>query len=457
MEARTFLDPLMVLLRRTIVNFSALPNNNSSFEFIVRSKGHLVANLDPLKMTKNPDSDTAQVMEALKHVPTDLALYYCGNIGYEVSHLEETEKTWFREKIEKKESFDKLHIAKILLKSQTFDRFMSKRFAQVKRYSLEGNESMMVALDEILHKSTKDIVMCMPHRGRLNVLVNLLKYPFENLFAKIRGGCELPQESRVTGDVLSHLFKKQNIGKIDVMLLPNPSHLEAVNPVALGYARSNDSLSIQMHGDAAFCGQGVVMESLALSNLSGYTVGGSIHIIVNNQLGFTATHKELRSTFYATDIGKFVRAPIIHVNSDFPEDVLKASRIVLQYQQQFHKDVILDIIGYRRYGHNELDEPSFTQPMMYKTIRNKMSCPDRYALENKVDKQLICDYQSEIDAATKKQPQFLMCNFQQEKHTIQKIDRITIQRILKASVTLPPNFVTISNCRHPILDFQSTL
>lgn len=232
----------------------------------------------------------------------------------------------------------------------------------------------------------------MPHRGRLNLLVGLLGCPAEVVFHKLGGLRELPEEDgRGTADVLSHLSHTGTIpigssgeGKT-ISLLPNPSHLEAINPVQQGvvYAlqnlRGQDALAIQIHGDAAFSGQGVVQETLQMSQLKGYGVKGTIHIIVNNQLGFTATAETSRSARYASAPAKMIDAPIIHVNGDSPEDVARAASIALHYQQRFHKDVVLDLVCYRRHGHNELDEPTFTQPLMYKQVTGRSTLPGSYS------------------------------------------------------------------------------
>ncbi|KAG5456304.1 MAG: LOW QUALITY PROTEIN: thiamine diphosphate-binding protein [Olpidium bornovanus] len=281
---------------------------------------------------------------------------------------------------------------------------MAKKFAQVKRYGLEGAESMMVALDSLLRSANKagvaDVVLGMPHRGRLNLLTDLLQYDPTALFSKIKGNAEFPESLAASGDVLSHLASSPTLHygqpkPLRVALLHNPSHLEAVNPVAMGKARAKQMylfdkrtetdchlgdrvMCVQLHGDAAFAGQGVVMESLGLSNLPHFTSGGSVHIIVNNQIGYTTPATNARSTAYTTDIAKMINAPIIHVNGDHPEDVAWASKLAFEYRNKFRKDVVLDLVSFRRWGHNELDEPSFTQPKMYTIIRSRKSVPLLY-------------------------------------------------------------------------------
>ncbi|KAJ1561257.1 putative 2-oxoglutarate dehydrogenase E1 component DHKTD1, mitochondrial, partial [Nowakowskiella sp. JEL0078] len=274
---------------------------------------------------------------------------------------------------------------------------------------------MMTVLDTIFRESNRvgirEIVLGMPHRGRLNLLADLLQFPLASLFHKVKGNNEFLDDEPATGDVISHLYKKlysvaQTVDlsygfndKIKVSLLNNPSHLEAVNPVAMGEARARQMnmldngdvesdcqlgdrvLCVQLHGDAAFCGQGVVTESLGLSNLPHFTSGGSIHVIVNNQIGYTTPAMNARSSIYTSDVGKMIACPVIHVNADYPEDVAHAASIASEYRNKFKKDVILDMIAYRRWGHNELDEPAFTQPNMYLNIRNRLSVPSLYEKE----------------------------------------------------------------------------
>jgi probable 2-oxoglutarate dehydrogenase E1 component DHKTD1 len=306
---------------------------------------------------------------------------------------------------------DKKAFHALLAKSETFDHFMAKKFPQVKRYGLEGSESMMIVLHTLFKEASqgivyinvagvRDAIICMPHRGRLNLLTGMLQFPPEALFNKIKGNSELAEGLPVSGDVISHLAISTDLDygqakPLHVSMLHNPSHLEAANPVAMGKARARQMylyetgtekdcflgdrvMCVQMHGDAAFTGQGVVTETLGLSNLPHFTAGGSVHIIVNNQIGYTTPSMNARSTVYTSDVGKMINCPVLHVNADYPEDVAFATSLALQYRQQFRKDVILDLISYRRLGHNELDEPAFTQPMMYKKIRALQSVPVKY-------------------------------------------------------------------------------
>lgn len=294
---------------------------------------------------------------------------------WEIDHLEQDEEKLFLKQLKDNPiNLDRSYLeqlACLMLKSETFDAFMAKKFGQVKRYGLEGGEGMMVCLQELLSKLS--VVIGMPHRGRLNLMTGLLHYPLEAVFAKLKGRKELPDSHAGSGDVLSHLWTDVNIDGARHVLLPNPSHLEAINPVHMGATKSlgNTFLPIQIHGDASFAGQGVIQETLMLSQLPGFTVNGTIHVVVNNQLGFTTPPNLGRSTRFATDPLKMISAPIFHVSGDNIVEIVKASRTALAYKQAFNKDVGIDIVCYRKMGHNELDEPAFTQPLMYSKIRSR--------------------------------------------------------------------------------------
>jgi probable 2-oxoglutarate dehydrogenase E1 component DHKTD1 len=337
---------------------------------------------------------------------------YCGRIGLEVSHITDIhEKEWILRCYERhahsKITPDiQLETAQQLLKSQAFDNFMAVKFATVKRYGAEGSESMMTFIDNLFKKATdngvREVVMCMPHRGRLNLLVNSLNYPPKGLFHKIKGNSEFPPNIDYgTGDVISHLVSSvdlqfKNDMKLHVTMIPNPSHLEAVNPVAMGKARakmlthqtgpytgdtsSHDIkvLCLQIHGDASFAAQGIVMESLAIGTTPYYDIGGCIHLIVDNSLGFTTPSDYGRSSSYCSDVGKMIGSPILHVNGYYPNEVIKACNVALEYNLHYNKDVVIVLNCYRRWGHNELDDPSMTQPLMYKLIDSLSSIPDHY-------------------------------------------------------------------------------
>nr|XP_060515302.1 2-oxoadipate dehydrogenase complex component E1 isoform X3 [Panthera onca] len=350
---------------------------------------------------------------SLEEIVAYLNQIYCGQISIETSQLEsQEEKDWFAKRFEelKKETFtteERKHLSKLMLESQEFDHFLATKFATVKRYGGEGAESMMGFFHELLkmaaYSGITDVIIGMPHRGRLNLLTGLLQFPPELMFRKMRGLSEFPEGVSATGDVLSHLTSSVDLDfgahhPLHVTMLPNPSHLEAVNPVAVGKTRgrqqsrqdgdySPDSsaqpgdkvICLQVHGDASFCGQGIVPETFTLSSLPHFRIGGSVHLIVNNQLGYTTPAERGRSSLYCSDIGKLVGCAVIHVNGDSPEEVVRATQLAFEYQRQFRKDVIVDLLCYRQWGHNELDEPFFTNPVMYKIIRARKSIPDTYA------------------------------------------------------------------------------
>ncbi|KAL1921370.1 uncharacterized protein VTP21DRAFT_11086 [Calcarisporiella thermophila] len=398
-----YLDPLDLMQREEATDLDparyGLTDMNKSYNLA----GILHVNESRENKESRNDATLSTIVEHLKKT-------YCGKIAYEFMHIPNaSERRWFARRVESFEKRqlsheDKKRIFEILTKSEVFDHFMAKKFTQVKRYGLEGAESMMVALDQLFALSSssgiREVVLCMPHRGRLNLLTGLLQYPPTALFHKVKGNSEFSEEliaAGATGDVLSHIANspKLNYGSksVKVTLLPNPSHLEAVNPVAMGKARAKQMdmmkfetecelgdkvMCVQLHGDASFTGQGVVMESLGISNLPHFSSGGSLHIVVNNQLGYTTPAQNARSTVYCSDVGKMINAPVIHVNGDFPEDVISAISLAFEYRDKFRKDVILDLITYRRWGHNELDEPAYTQPLMYRNIRSRKSVPNAY-------------------------------------------------------------------------------
>ncbi|KAH9027590.1 dehydrogenase E1 and transketolase domain-containing protein 1 [Lactarius hengduanensis] len=356
----------------------------------------------------------------LRDITNHLHSVYVGRIAYEYMHSSsKTERLWFSHILEARtppllDIRQKKRIHELLVHSETFDQFLQLKFPNLKRYGLEGGESMVPALDALFSVAARagveHIVLAMPHRGRLNLLTGLLQLSPASLFHKIKGGYEIPEELGVAGDVVSHLVASPTLSyegsDIKVSLLPNPSHLEAVSPVALGKTRAKQysllnispgdcmlgdkAMCVQLHGDASFTGQGVVMETLGLSNLPHFTSGGSVHIVVNNNIGYTTPASSARSSLYCSDVGKMINAPVLHVNGDYPEgrtivflssfysplfaDVARAIDIAFQYRHQFRKDVIIDLLV----GHNELDEPAFTQPLMYEKIRSRKSVPALY-------------------------------------------------------------------------------
>ena len=381
--------------------------------------GHLEADLDPLKITPrqpHPQLDPAfygfgeaemdkpvfiggvmgletttprQIMDILKRT-------YCGPIGYEFMHINDAEqKNWLQRRIEGPDKDirftpeGKKAILNKLIEGEGFEKFASARFVGTKRFGLDGGEATIPALEQIIKRGgqlgVKEIVLGMAHRGRLNVLVNVLGKPYRQLFHEFQGGGANPSDVEGSGDVKYHLGASSDREfdgrQVHLSLTANPSHLEIVDPVVLGKARAKQYqlgdiqsrasvLPLLIHGDAAFAGQGVVAECFAMSGTKGFRTGGTLHFVINNQIGFTTAPIYSRSSPYCTDIALMVQAPIFHVNGDDPEAVVHAARIAIEFRQLFHKDVVLDMICYRRFGHNETDEPAFTQPEMYRVIKD---------------------------------------------------------------------------------------
>ena len=393
-----------------------------------RINGHLLAKLDPLNLQEqdiHPELDPKtygftdddwdrpifieyvlgmesatlrQIMEIVKET-------YCGSIGIEFMHVQDpAQKGWIQERIESIRNATeftkrgKKAIYERLVGAETFEQFLHKKYAGTKRFGLDGSESVVPAIEQILKRGSqlgmKEVVIAMAHRGRLNLLYNILNKPFRAIISEFLGNQANPEDAGGSGDVKYHMgasADREFDGKtVHLSLQANPSHLEVVAPVVIGRVRAkqnqhndtNDRLSvlgIVLHGDAAFAGQGIVAETFDFSGLRGYRTGGTIHIVVNNQIGFTTSPNYSRSSPYCTDVAKMVMAPIIHINGDDPEAVVHASRIATEFRQKFACDVVLDIISYRRYGHNEGDEPAFTQPVMYKTIGSHDSISKIYA------------------------------------------------------------------------------
>ncbi len=381
-----------------------------------RIRGHLIANLDPLKMMerkylhelhpedhgfKKEDYDKKIFLgsymdsgyASINQILLKLRKIYCSTIGVEYMHISDPdEKVWFRNRMEKEEnqlkftSNGKKGILTKIIQAEGFEKFLAKKYVGTKRFGLDGAESLIPAMEQIIKRGgqlgVKEIKIGMPHRGRLNVLANVLQKSYKRIFNEFAGEfSSTPEES--TGDVKYHLGASSNRefdgNSVHVSLTDNPSHLEAVDPVVLGQTRAkqffhkdlkrNKVVPILIHGDAAFAGQGVVAECFAMSGLPGHNTGGTIHIIVNNQIGFTTSSRFARSSPYPSDLGKVVDAPILHCNGDDPESVVHCAKIAIEFRQKFNKDVVMDMICYRRFGHNEGDEPSFTQPLMYKKIK----------------------------------------------------------------------------------------
>ncbi len=390
-----------------------------------RAKSHLQAQINPL-LAKVADTISALTLESyglsLRDLPTlfkagtlagvqtrsleqilsDLKRLYGGTMAYEYMHISDaTERHWVQAHLESMNGDSvlspeiKKDLLQNLVRAEGLEKYIGSQYPGAKRFSLEGNDSLIVALDTLIQSSTamgtQEIIMCMSHRGRLNVLVNLLGKRHRQLFDEFEGKHEASLEA---GDVKYHQGFSSNIitphGQVHLSLAFNPSHLEIVGPVLCGSVKARQQrridsdyqqvLPIAIHGDAAICGQGVVMETFHMSQTHGFKVGGTIHIIVNNQIGFTTSDpQDARSTRYCSDIGKMFELPIIHVNANDPEAVYRAMLFALQYRLQYHKDSIIDLIGYRRHGHNEADEPLVTQPLLYQQIRKTPTALRFYA------------------------------------------------------------------------------
>ena len=384
-----------------------------------RIRGHLIADLDPLGMRENtphPELDpasygfTAADMDRPIFIDNVLGLEvatmneilaivkrtYCGTFALQYMHISNPEQaSWLKERIEgygKEIAFTKegrKAILNSLVQAEGFEKFLHVKYMGTKRFGLDGGESLIPAMEQIIKRGgqlgLEDIVIGMPHRGRLSVLANVMQKPYRAIFNEFQGGSFKPEDVDGSGDVKYHLGASSDRefdgNTVHLSLTANPSHLEAVNPVVLGKVRAkqdqvNDEertrvMAILLHGDAAFAGQGVVAEGFGLSGLRGHRTGGTMHIVVNNQIGFTTAPHFSRSSPYPTDIALMVEAPIFHVNGDDPEAVVHAARVATEFRQKFHKDVVLDIICYRRFGHNEGDEPMFTNPVMYKKIKKQ--------------------------------------------------------------------------------------
>ncbi len=379
-----------------------------------RIRGHLIASLDPLGLLKKEEhpelkpetygftkkdfnrkifldgvlglqyADLNKILQILKKT-------YCSNIGYEFMHMgDPDEKTWIRNRIEGPEKDIKFTkngknaILNKMVEAEGFEKYLAVKFVGTKRFGLDGGESLIPALEQIIKRGgnlgAKEIKIGMPHRGRLNVLANVMGKPYKAIFSEFFGKSS---NQEIGGDVKYHLGASSNRefdgNSVHISLTDNPSHLEAVNPVVLGQVRAKQFfhkdtkrkkvIPVLMHGDAAFAGQGIVAECFAMSGLPGHNIGGTIHIIVNNQIGFTTAPRFARSSPYPSEVAKIAQAPIFHVNGDDPEAMVHCAKIATEYRQKFNRDVVIDMVCYRRFGHNEGDEPSFTQPIMYKMIK----------------------------------------------------------------------------------------
>ena len=404
------------------------PSHSQVQELIYRYRdlGHLMACLDPLAACpmdhpllnlaafKLATSDLdrkfpVQHFETsgqapLREIINALKETYCHSIGVEFMHLQDpNERQWLIDRMEpsrnqvKLSADEKRHILKKLVQTAQLEQFLNKKYLAVTRFSLEGGDSVIPALDDLVsqvaQKGCREIILGMAHRGRLNVQAHILQKPYEEIFSEFES-CYSPDDLVGAGDVKYHngYLAEVNTGRnqmLRILLMNNPSHLESVNPVVEGFARARQDLTADhhrsrvlpflIHGDAAFAGQGIVAETLNMSQLEGYRTGGTIHLVINNQIGYTTLPEDARSTRYSTDVAKMLMVPIFHVHGEDPEALIQVFRLAADYRWQFGKDVVIDVVCYRRYGHNEGDEPYFTQPLMYERIRQRPSPHQVYA------------------------------------------------------------------------------
>ncbi len=421
-----------------------------------RVRGHLMADTDPLefKIRKHPDLDVLQhgltlwdldrtfpvngfagkQRMKLRSILGVLRDSYCRRVGIEYMHVQDPEeRRWIQERVElkyeKPPADEQKHVLNRLNAAEAFETFLQTKYVGQKRFSLEGGESLIPLLGEVLEASAEsdldEVVIGMAHRGRLNVLANIVGKPYEKIFSEFEGHLD-PRSTQGSGDVKYHLGQNgkfttpDGAHSVKVSVVANPSHLEAVNPVLEGIVRAKQDridlklegytvLPLAVHGDAAFAGQGVVAETLNLSQLRGYRTGGTVHVVVNNQVGFTTAPEYSRSSLYSTDVARMIQAPIFHVNGDDPEAVVRVARLAFEYRQTFNKDVVIDMVCYRRRGHNEGDDPSMSNPEMYKIIDSKRSVRKLYTEEliGRGDitvedaEELLRDYQAQLERVFK--------------------------------------------------------
>ncbi len=392
-----------------------------------RIRGHLAADLDPLKLTEHPpqpeldpasygftpddmnrpiflDNVLGLEMATMTEIVAIVKRTYCGTFALQYMHISNADESgWLKERIEgygKEIAFTQAGrkaILRKLVESEGFEKFLGVKYLGTKRFGLDGGEALIPAMEQIVKRGgslgVEDIIVGMPHRGRLNILATVMGKPYRAIFNEFQGGSFKPEDVDGSGDVKYHLGASSDRefdgNNVHLSLTANPSHLEAVNPVVIGKARAKQQqlgdhdrvkvLPILLHGDAAFAGQGVVAECFGLSGLKGHKTGGTIHLVVNNQIGFTTSPHNSRSSPYPTDIALMVEAPIFHVNGDDPEAVVHAARVATEFRQKFHKDVVIDMFCYRRFGHNEGDEPMFTQPSMYREIKKHKTTLQLYS------------------------------------------------------------------------------
>jgi 2-oxoglutarate dehydrogenase E1 component len=416
-----------------------------------RVRGHLAAKLDPLGLSR-PELPADMTPEyhgfagaaldrkvylggtlgfewaSVRELVDTLQRNYCGHVGVEYMHVSDVEERRFlQERIEGPDKVirftpeGKKAILSAVIRGEEYEKFLGKKYVGTKRFGLDGGESMIPALEAVIkyggQLGVRDIIYGMAHRGRLNVLANVMAKPYRVIFHEFSGGTANPEDVGGSGDVKYHLGTSTDREfdgvRVHMSLVPNPSHLEAVNPVVLGKARAQQAirddltrneqvLPVLIHGDAAFAGQGIVWECLGFSEVRGYNTGGCLHFVINNQIGFTTSPQFARSSPYPSDVAKGVQAPILHVNGDDPEAVTWACKLAIEYRQQFRRDIVIDMWCYRRFGHNEGDEPSFTQPLMYAKIRQHPRVSEVYARqlveEGVIDEQAAAHLRYEFEA-----------------------------------------------------------
>jgi 2-oxoglutarate dehydrogenase E1 component len=479
-----------------------------------RVRGHLLADINPLgyDLVEHPELDPAsygltvwdldrewitgglgdQDLLPLREGLDILWQTYTRHVGVEFMHISSPiEKKWLQERFETERMSEPLskemqnRVLSKLNAAEAFERFLHTKYIGHKRFSLEGSETLIPILDQLLTDSAEqgveEVVVGMAHRGRLNVLANTLGKPYSVIFSEFEGSID-PNTIQGSGDVKYHLGTKGNHeapsgAAVEVTLASNPSHLEAVDPVVEGMARAKQVqhwdheidaeanldkvIPILIHGDAAFAGQGVVAETLNLSQLAGYTTGGTIHIVVNNQIGFTTLPEDARSSLYATDVARMIQAPIFHVNGDDPEAAVRVARLALDYRQVFNKDVVIDMVCYRVHGHNEGDEPTFTQPLLYKRIQDHRSVRKLYTekllrrgditleqAESMLDDfqarlQKVFDETKELDASgdgAPSRPPMQSSRPEVKEKSIPAVSRDELDAVARALVTYPSDF-----------------
>ncbi|MGH7016263.1 MAG: 2-oxoglutarate dehydrogenase E1 component, partial [Caulobacteraceae bacterium] len=430
-----------------------------------RMRGHLKARLDPLGLTPQPgdvsefdpasygfskgDVDRPIFLDfvmgleraSLREILSLLERAYCGTLAVQYMHISSrAERAWIQERFEGEDKHvqftpeGKIAILRKLIEAESFERFLAKRYPGAKRFGLDGAEAAVPALEQIIKRGgalgVKDVVIGMPHRGRLNVLAAVMAKPYRSIFHEFHGGSPMPSDIEGSGDVKYHLGASSDRSfdgnEVHLSLTANPSHLESVNPVVLGKARAKQAFALRrapelgrghvlpliLHGDAAFAGQGVVSECFNMSGVKGYRTGGALHFIVNNQIGFTTSPAYSRTSPYPSDTALMVEAPIFHANGDDPEAVVFAARLAADYRAQVGKDVVVDMFCYRRFGHNEGDDPTMTQPVMYKAISEHPTTRELYA------KRLIAEgvvQEAQVQAWTEEFETFLSAEFEAGK------------------------------------------